>query len=44
MCCHTSLPRLEGLNAFGGSWFAASPAGDRVAPHLHSKGGCEYGY
>ena len=29
----------EGLTAFGGSWFALSPAGDQVAPQTVSSGG-----
>jgi len=29
----------EGLNAFGGSWFAVSPAGDRVSAPAPSAGG-----
>jgi predicted lipoprotein with Yx(FWY)xxD motif len=33
----------EGLNAFGGSWFAVSPAGDRVAPRSQPQGGGGYG-
>lgn len=32
----------EGVNAFGGSWFAVAPAGNRVAPQTSSPGG--YGY
>jgi predicted lipoprotein with Yx(FWY)xxD motif len=32
----------EGVNAFGGSWFAVSPAGNQVAPQTPSPGG--YGY
>jgi len=32
----------EGVNAFGGSWFAVSAAGDQVAPQTSSPGG--YGY
>jgi predicted lipoprotein with Yx(FWY)xxD motif len=33
----------EGLNAFGGSWYALSSAGDQVAPPANSGGG-GYGY
>jgi predicted lipoprotein with Yx(FWY)xxD motif len=29
----------EGLNAFGGSWFAVSPAGAKVAPRSQPQGG-----
>jgi predicted lipoprotein with Yx(FWY)xxD motif len=29
----------EGINAFGGSWFAVSPAGDKVAPRPQPQGG-----
>jgi predicted lipoprotein with Yx(FWY)xxD motif len=29
----------EGLTAFGGSWFALSPAGDQVSPPAASSGG-----
>jgi predicted lipoprotein with Yx(FWY)xxD motif len=29
----------EGINAFGGSWFAVSPAGARVAPRTQPQGG-----
>ena len=29
----------EGLNAFGGSWFALSPAGNEVSPPAASSGG-----
>jgi predicted lipoprotein with Yx(FWY)xxD motif len=29
----------EGLTAFGGSWFAVSPAGDQVSPPASSSGG-----
>src|SRR6266511_1644051 len=32
----------EGVNAFGGSWFALSPAGDKVAQPANGGGG--YGY
>lgn len=35
----------EGLNAFGGSWFAVSAAGDKVSgPPANSGGGGGYGY
>ena len=33
----------EGLNAFGGSWFAVSAAGDKVAPRSQPQGGGGYG-
>src|SRR3954469_11944328 len=33
----------EGINAFGGSWFAVSPAGRRVAPRSQPQGGGGYG-
>ena len=33
----------EGINAFGGSWFAVSAAGDRVAPRSQPQGGGGYG-
>jgi len=33
----------EGINAFGGSWFAISPAGDKVAPRMQPQGGGGYG-
>jgi predicted lipoprotein with Yx(FWY)xxD motif len=33
----------EGINAFGGSWFAVSPAGDKVAPRSQPQGGGGYG-
>jgi predicted lipoprotein with Yx(FWY)xxD motif len=33
----------EGVSAFGGSWFAVSPAGNQVAPQTSSPGG-GYGY
>jgi predicted lipoprotein with Yx(FWY)xxD motif len=33
----------EGVNAFGGGWFAVSPAGDQVSPKTSSPGG-GYGY
>jgi predicted lipoprotein with Yx(FWY)xxD motif len=29
----------EGIDAFGGSWFAVSPAGDKVAPRSQQGGG-----
>jgi predicted lipoprotein with Yx(FWY)xxD motif len=29
----------EGINAFGGSWFAVSPAGAKLAPRSQSQGG-----
>lgn len=32
----------EGLTAFGGSWFALTPAGDRVSGQPSNPGG--YGY
>jgi predicted lipoprotein with Yx(FWY)xxD motif len=32
----------EGINAFGGSWFAISPAGAKVAPRSQSQGGGGY--
>jgi predicted lipoprotein with Yx(FWY)xxD motif len=32
----------EGVNAFGGGWYALSPAGDEVAPPANGGGG--YGY
>jgi predicted lipoprotein with Yx(FWY)xxD motif len=34
----------EGINAFGGSWFAVSPAGTKVAPRSQPQGGGGYGY
>ena len=34
----------EGLNAFGGSWFAVSPAGNKVAPSAQPQGGYGSGY
>ena len=34
----------EGLNAFGGSWYALSSAGDRVSPPAASSGGGGGGY
>jgi predicted lipoprotein with Yx(FWY)xxD motif len=33
----------EGINAFGGSWFAVSPAGAKVAPPAQPQGGGGYG-
>jgi hypothetical protein len=33
----------EGINAFGGSWFAVSPAGAKVAPRWPPQGGGGYG-
>jgi predicted lipoprotein with Yx(FWY)xxD motif len=33
----------ESINAFGGSWFAVSPAGAKVAPRSQPKGGGGYG-
>jgi hypothetical protein len=33
----------EGINAFGGSWFAVSPAGAKVAPRSKPQGGGGYG-
>jgi predicted lipoprotein with Yx(FWY)xxD motif len=33
----------KGINAFGGSWFAVSPAGARVAPRSQPQGGGRYG-
>jgi predicted lipoprotein with Yx(FWY)xxD motif len=33
----------EGINAFGGSWFAVSAAGDKVAPRSQPQGGGGYG-
>src|SRR4051794_36749618 len=33
----------EGIKAFGGSWFAVSPAGAKVAPRSQSQGGGGYG-
>ena len=33
----------EGVNAFGGSWYALSPAGDQVTPPANGGGG-GYGY
>ena len=32
-----------GINAFGGSWFAVSPAGDKVAPRAQPQAGGGYG-
>jgi predicted lipoprotein with Yx(FWY)xxD motif len=34
----------EGINAFGGSWFAVSPAGAKVAPGSQPQGGYGGGY
>jgi predicted lipoprotein with Yx(FWY)xxD motif len=34
----------EGIDAFGGSWFAVSPAGAKVAPPSQPQGGGGYGY
>jgi predicted lipoprotein with Yx(FWY)xxD motif len=33
----------EGINAFGGSWFAVSPAGAKVTPRSQPQGGGGYG-
>ncbi len=33
----------EGITAFGASWFAVSPAGDKVAPRSQPQGGGGYG-
>ena len=33
----------EGISAFGGSWFAVSPAGAKVAPRSQPQGGGGYG-
>jgi predicted lipoprotein with Yx(FWY)xxD motif len=33
----------EGITAFGGSWFAVSAAGDKVAPRSQPQGGGGYG-
>ena len=33
----------EGINAFGGSWFAVSPAGAKVVPRSQPQGGGGYG-
>ena len=33
----------EGINAFGGSWFAVSPAGEKVAPRSQPPGRSGYG-
>jgi predicted lipoprotein with Yx(FWY)xxD motif len=33
----------ESINAFGGSWFAVSPAGAKVAPRSQPQGGGGYG-
>jgi Secreted repeat of unknown function len=32
----------EGINAFGGSWFAVSPAGEKVAPRSQPQHGGGY--
>src|SRR6185312_1024458 len=34
----------EGINAFGGSWYAVSPAGAKVAPRSQPQGGYGGGY
>lgn len=34
----------EGLNAFGGTWYALSPAGDQVSPPAGNSGGGGGGY
>ena len=34
----------EGVNAFGGGWYALSPAGDEVTPPANNSGGGGYGY
>jgi predicted lipoprotein with Yx(FWY)xxD motif len=34
----------EGITAFGGSWFALSPAGDQISPPAASSGGGGGGY
>jgi predicted lipoprotein with Yx(FWY)xxD motif len=34
----------EGISAFGGSWFAVSSAGAKVAPSSQPQGGGGYGY
>ena len=34
----------EGVNAFGGGWYALSSAGDQVAPPTNNGGGGGYGY
>jgi hypothetical protein len=33
----------EAINGFGGSWFAVSPAGAKVAPRSQPQGGGGYG-
>jgi len=33
----------EGISAFGGSWFAVSPAGAKVTPPSQPQGGGGYG-
>jgi predicted lipoprotein with Yx(FWY)xxD motif len=33
----------EGISAFGGSWFAVSPAGDKITPPAPSQDGGGYG-
>ena len=33
----------EGINAFGGAWFAVSPVGDKVTPRSQPQGGGGYG-
>ena len=33
----------EGISAFGGSWYAVSPAGAKVAPRSQPQGGGGYG-
>jgi hypothetical protein len=39
----TNNGRPASVNAFGGSWFAVSPAGAKVAPHSQPQGGGGYG-
>jgi predicted lipoprotein with Yx(FWY)xxD motif len=34
----------EGVNAFGGNWYAISPAGDQISPPAGSSGGGGGGY
>jgi predicted lipoprotein with Yx(FWY)xxD motif len=34
----------EGVNAFGGNWYALTPAGDEVTPPANGGGGGGYGY
>jgi predicted lipoprotein with Yx(FWY)xxD motif len=34
----------EGVNAFGGGWYALSPDGNQVSPPANSGGGGGYGY